>query len=124
MEQFQRTLKIILTILCGGYPCQWLHHLITCQATMNSAIHTLSGIQPFFAFYNRHESCVTGVALPCVDGKKAEMEVAHEVLQEAHAQMSWHYPTTANCNRRNKAARQGTLVWVKCENVENSTSSR
>jgi len=120
-ERLHWSLKTILATLCNGYPRQWPRHLAACQAVMNAAVHTSTGVQPYFAFFNRHAPRLIGAPLPSVDGHKDEMKVAHEVLRETHAKMSRRYLTTANRKRKTQAVGQGALVWVRCETVQQGT---
>ncbi len=63
-ERMHQTLKSISAALCQGHPLRWPSLLQVCQATTNTAAHTSTGHQPYYAFFSRHAPRVTGMRLP------------------------------------------------------------
>ncbi len=71
-ECLHYSLKTILSTLCKGYPLKWPQYITSCQTVMNQAVHTSTGVQPYFAFFSRHAPRSVGASLPSVDGEKDE----------------------------------------------------
>ena len=114
-ERMHRTLKMILSGLCQGYPLRWPQLLQECQLIMNQASHTSTGQQPYFAFFSRHPPRLARSALPTVDGDQDEMAAAHALIKDTHQKMSRRYREVANRNRKNQAVGVRSLVWVRKE---------
>ncbi|KAG0714265.1 Transposon Tf2-9 polyprotein [Chionoecetes opilio] len=114
-ERMHRTLKSVLSTLCQGHPLRWPTLLQPCQITMNQAVHTSTGQQPYFAFFSRHAPRLVGAALPDVEGEQDDMDVAHALIRETHQKMSRRYRDVANQKRKNQVVEVGALVWVRKE---------
>ncbi len=67
-ERMHRTLKAVLSALCQGHSLRWPQLLQPCQISMNQAVHTSMGQQPYFAFYSCQPPRLVSAALPLVDG--------------------------------------------------------
>ena len=91
---------------------------------MNQAVHTSTGVQPYFAFFSRHVPRILGAKLPSVEGEKDEVEIAHEIIRETHKKMTRKYREVANRKRKNQAVSEGTLVWVRREVLLPDTSKK
>ena len=114
-ERVHRSLKSVLSTLCEGYPLKWPQYLPTCQAVLNRAVHTSTGVQPYFAFFGRHAPRKVGAPLPTVPGEPEGLKVAHETIQATHKALTRRYREVANRCRQNQSVRVGSLVWVKRE---------
>ena len=116
-ERMHRTCKSILRSLCRGYPLRWPQLLKDTQVVMNKAIHTTTGQTPYFAFFSRHPPRNVGATLPQVSGTAEDIDLAHEILQQTHLNMSRKFRAVANRNRVNQKVEEGSLVWVKAETL-------
>ena len=114
-ERVHRSLKSVLSTLCAGHPLKWPQYLPSCQAVLNHAVHTSTGVQPYFAFFGRHAPRKVGAPLPGVPGEPEGLQVAHEVVQATHKTLTRRYREVANRHRKNQAVRVGSLVWVRKE---------
>lgn len=114
-ERVHRSLKSVLSTLCAGYPLKWPQYLPSCQAVLNSAVHTSTGVQPYFAFFGRHAPRNVGAPLPSVPGDTEGLQVAHEIIQATHKTLTRRYREVANRGRKSQSVRVGSLVWVRKE---------
>ncbi len=92
-----------------------------CQAIMNTAVHTTTGQQPYFAFFSRHPPRLINLELPSVDGTVEGISEAHAIVKETHAKMARKYRAAANKARKNPKVEMGKLVWVKAETTQPNT---
>ena len=122
-ERMHRTCKNILRSLCRGYPLRWPQLLRDTQVIMNTTIHTTTGQTPYFAFFLRHPPRNVGATLPQVSGVAKERDLAHDILQQTHLNMSTKFRAVANRNRMNQKV-EGSLVWVKAETLLPGTSRK
>lgn len=123
-ERMHRTLKSILAALCQGHPLRWPRLLQACQTTMNTAVHTSTAQQPYFAFFSRHAPRTVGMRLPVIDGDEDEISIAHRIIRETQEKMTRKYRSVANQGRKNQKVREDALVWVKRETVESGVSKK
>ena len=119
-ERMHRTVKSILGALCRGHPLRWPKLLQDIQVVMNQAVHTTTGQQPFFAFFNRYAPRRVGATLPEVLGTSEGLTIAHELLKNTHLNMSRKFRATAKQHRRNDMVNVGALVSVKAERLRHS----
>lgn len=123
-ERMHRTLKSILAALCQGHPLRWPRHLQTCQTTMNTAVHTSTDQQPYYAFFSRHAPRTVGMRLPSVDGEEDDVSIAHRIIREIHEKMTQKYRSVANRGRKDQVVDKDALVWVKRETLESGVSKK
>ncbi len=77
-ERMHRTLKSVLFALCQGHPLRWSQLVQSCQISMNQAVHTSTGKQPYFAsFFSRHPPRLVSATLLSVDGGDEDLVEAH-----------------------------------------------
>ena len=119
-----RTVKSILRALCRGHPLRWPKLLQDVQVVMNQAVHTTTGQQPFFAFFNRYAPRRVEATLPEVPGTSEGLTFAQELLKTTHLNMARKFRATANRYRRNEKVNEGALVWVKAETLLPGASSK
>ncbi len=111
-ERRHRTLKTVLASLGQGHPLRWPKLLQTCQAIVSEAVHSTTGQQPCFAFYDRHPARAIGTRLPGIDGTEDGVAEAHAILKETHLKMARRYRSVANRRRRNQKVDVGSLVHL------------
>jgi len=124
VERMHRTLKSVLSTLCQGHPLRWPRLLQSCQSVMNSAVHTSTGHQPFYAFFSRHAPRLAGMRLPATDGEEDDVAAAHQNIRDTHVKMSRKYRSVANRKRKEQRVDVETLVWVKRETAEPGTCTK
>ncbi len=83
-EWVHRSLETVFSILCAGCPLKWPQSLPSCQAVLNSAVHTFTGVEPYFAFFWQHVPRKASAPLPSVPGDAEGLQVVHEVIQATH----------------------------------------
>ena len=113
VERMHRTLKSVLASLCNGYPLRWPQLIRQCQGVLNSAVHTSTGVTPFFAFFSRHPPCLETNSLPVIEGDEDDLSIAHQVIRNTHEKMARKFRSVANRGRINQAVKEQDLVWVK-----------
>ncbi len=52
-ERMHCTMKSVLACLCQRYPLPWPKLLLQCQSILNTAVHTTTGVSPYYAFFSR-----------------------------------------------------------------------
>ena len=114
-ERLHRTLKSILSALCQGHPLRWPQLLHACETTMNQAVHTTTGQQPFFLFFNRYPPRLVSAQLPSVEGEDEELAAAHALVRETHQRMARKYRSVANRQRKSQSVELNSLVWIRRE---------
>lgn len=112
-ERMHRTLKTVLVTLCSGH--HWPRFISECQRILNTAVHTTTGEQPYFAFFNRHALRNVEVDLPEVPGNDGDLVNANELIKVTQLNMSRKFREQANKKRNNVSVAEGSLVWVKNE---------
>ncbi|MPC67784.1 hypothetical protein E2C01_061968 [Portunus trituberculatus] len=73
---------------------------------MNTAVHTSTAQQPYFAFFAR----MVGNKLPTVDSEESDLDIAHRVIRETHEKITRKYRSVANRKRKEQKVDVGTLV--------------
>lgn len=125
-ERLHRTMKSVITRLCKGHPLKWPRYLAETQRVMNTAVHSTLGVQPHYAFFNRHAPRHVGVNLPTIetDGRAEAISVAREVIKETMATNTRKYRAIANRNRKTQSVEKGDKVWVRNETPKPGTSQK
>lgn len=91
---------------------------------LNEAVHTMTGQQPFYAFFGRYPARNIGMNLPAIEGTEEGIAEAHAILRETHHRMAREYRNFANRWRKNSSVALGSLVWVKNETPQPGTSRK
>ncbi len=90
---------------------------------MITAAHTTTGHQTYFTFFLHHTPQLLDYELPSVDGSVKGINEAHAVVKETK-KMAWQYRTATNRARKKQEVNVGSLVWVKTEMTQPSTSRK
>ena len=117
-ERMHRTFKTILAIMSERNPLSWPKYLDEAAYALNTAVHSTTGAQPYFAFNSRHARRGVGVPLPAVESEVGDVGIseAHEVIRETSRRLSRRILDVANRNRvDDESLEVGDLVLVKNE---------
>ena len=123
IERMHRTLKTVLAQLCGGYPLCWPTLLRKCQTMMNEAVHSATGVTPYYAFYGRHPYRGSS-QMPHIENDDQDSVALREVIKNASLKSQRHYRAVANRKRKKEVVGKKALVWVRSEKTIPGTCTK
>lgn len=124
IERMHRTLKTVLAQLCKGYPLRWPTFLGECQAQMNMAVHSSTGVSPYVAFFARQPPRGITAPLVTVQSERSEVQRLKRMIKDASVTSQRRYRAVANRKRKAEKVPIGSLVWVKSETTLPGTCSK
>ena len=117
-------LKTVLTDLCQDHPLRWPLVLAQCQLVLNTAVHSSTGLQPYYIFFGRRLPRRSGVLLPEIPDDCGDSDEARALIKRTQESMTRKYLEKANIKRKNQIINVGDSVWVRRETPIPSTCTK